>query len=555
MKGIKRKITDNNNFNKNDFISPSQLTNYFLKDTLIDYLDYYKINKIDEIPNHLRTNSINDGEFTKFIKLKGIDFEKKIINELKIPVYSINDSISIESFNKTINAINNKHPIIYQGVLIDFKNKTYGRPDIIIRGDYLKIIYDINCNFSSYYIIDIKYSTIYLSSDEKYILNNDFIPSYKAQVFLYTRMLNNILNQNEKKGFILGKKYIYTKSNIKNISSVKLALIDYQNKDIEYTYLLDKAINWIIRLRNEGINWILLPKPSIDELYPNMSNNKDDKWRPLKKELANKIKELTLIVNVGYKERIKAFSKNIYSYDNINCNSSSLGLTGKTGLIVDNIININKIDCQEIIKPKKIKSEYWRQVKDNQFEFFIDYETTNDFEDDSLIFMIGVGYIIENNWNFKCFVSIDNTIESQKNMFGDFWNHINNISLNKEPIFIHWTSAEPIFYKKMQNKILDLPNKTFLDLYKVFIDEPIVIKDALNYSLKTIAKAMHKHNLIKTLWDSNSKCCNGLDALIQAHKIYFINDQDKKNMDDIIIYNEIDCKVLYEIIDYLRKNH
>ena len=30
-------------------------------------------------------------------------------------------------------------------------------------------------------------------------------------------MLNNILNQNVKKGFILGKKNIYTKNNIKKL--------------------------------------------------------------------------------------------------------------------------------------------------------------------------------------------------------------------------------------------------------------------------------------------------------------------------------------------------
>jgi hypothetical protein len=373
-------------------------------------------------------------------------------------------------------------------------------------------------------------------------------------------MLNNILNQNVNEGFILGKKYVFTKNSIKNTSSHKLGLINYKTRDIEYTYLVDQAINWVHRLRNEGHNWVLLPRPSVYELYPNMSNNKDGKWRPLKKELAEELKELTLILNVGHNERLRAFSKGVMSYDDPYCNSSTFGLCGKIGDLVDSIISINNNNNTDIILPNKIKSDYWRQVPNDHFEFFIDYETTDDFEDKSVIFMIGVGYVINNDWHFKSFTLADISIESQKTMFEDFWNHINTV-MNfhvqcTEALFIHWTQAEPTFYKKMQNKIPNLPNKKFMDLYKLFIDEPITIKGALNYSLKTVAKAMYKHKMIKTSWDTNSTCVNGLDALIQAHKMYFVNSNDKFNkMDEIVKYNEIDCKVLYEIIDYLRKNH
>jgi len=552
---MKRKASEiTKKFDKDEFISPSNLKNYILHDPLIDYLEYYKINTLNELPNRKRANSVVDGEFVQFIKLKGIDFENKIINEFKYPIVKINGSININNFNETVNAIKNNHPIIYQGVLIDFENKTYGQPDLIIRGDYLKLLYQIDyVKNDCYYIIDIKYSTINLSSDETFILNSDFIPTYKSQVFLYTKMLNNILNQNVNEGFILGKKYVFTKNNIKNTSSHKLGLINYKTRDIEYTYLVDQAINWVHRLRNEGHNWVLLPRPSVYELYPNMSNNKDGKWRPLKTELSEELKELTLILNVGHKERTKAFSQNIFSYDDDRCNSSTLGLCGKIGDLVDNIININKNNT-DIILPKKITSTYWRQVPNNQFEFFIDYETTSDFENNNIIFMIGVGYY-DNKWIFKSFKTDDSSIEAQKKMFDNFWHYINGTSNGLDPLFIHWTQAEPTFYKKIQQKLPNLSNKNFLDLYKVFIDEPITIKGALNYSLKTIAKAMYNHKLINTSWETNSLCNNGLDALVQAHKIYFNNERKLKEIKDIIKYNEIDCKVLYEIIDYLRKNH
>jgi predicted RecB family nuclease len=95
-------------------------------------------------------------------------------------------------------------------------------------------------------------------------------------------------------------------------------------------------------------------------------------------------------------------------------------------------------------------------------------------------------------------------------------------------------------------------------LYQVFLNEPIVVKGALNYSLKSITRALFENNLISTIWDTSSSCANGLNAMLLAYKIY--NKQDSNpdedfTMKEIKKYNEIDCKCLWEIINYLRKNH
>jgi hypothetical protein len=417
-------------------------------------------------------------------------------------------------------------------------------------------------NNNLYYIIDIKFLTVKLSSDKSYILNAGLVQFYKVQILVYTNALNEILNQNVKKGFILGKKYISESKNIKTIiyndNFNKLALIDYTKDDAIKCHEKAKlAVSWILKLRNEGHQWNLFPKPIIKELYPNMSNNYDGKWRILKKNIAEKLKDLTLVVNIGPKQRNIAFHNNIFSYNDIKCNSSMLGLTGKNGIIVDNIIKINSDICQDIFRPNKIKynKNSWR--KNKNMEFFLDYETTTDFENKNYIFMIGVGYIKNEIWIFKYFFAINDKIKSQKDMFTKFLNYINQVLIKekfKEPIFIHWTAAEPTFYNKIKNE-LKLPEAYFLDLYKVFVEEPIVIKGALNYSLKTIAKIMYKHQMIKTSWIESS-CNNGLDAMLLAHKLYSTNKNVIKNdLLDIIKYNEIDCKVLYEIIEYIRKYH
>ena len=70
---------------------------------------------------------------------------------------------------------------------------------------------------------------------------------------------------------------------------------------------------------------------------------------------------------------------------------------------------------------------------------------------------------------------------------------------------------------------------------------------------------MYQHNFIETIWDSDNPCSNGLTAMILAWKVYqknkMKNIHNNPVIQDIIKYNIIDCKVLWEIVNYLRENH
>ena len=115
-------------------------------------------------------------------------------------------------------------------------------------------------------------------------------------------------------------------------------------------------------------------------------------------------------------------------------------------------------------------------------------------------------------------------------MLNDFWLFINNKLKEynkKESVFVHWSQAEKIVYEKVQLRHLNLENKKLIDLYQVFINEPIVVKGALNYSLKSIANALYKHNIVKTNWKLSNPCSNGLTAMIMAIKCYEKNNKDK----------------------------
>ena len=93
------------------------------------------------------------------------------------------------------------------------------------------------------------------------------------------------------------------------------------------------------------------------------------------------------------------------------------------------------------------------------------------------------------------------------------------------------------------------------DLCKLFLAEPIVVKDCFKFGLKAIAGAMRKHGMISACMES--KCSSGLSAMIGAWKTYSEceNPESSDIMKDIIKYNEFDCKVLWEILTFLRQNN
>lgn len=89
---------------------------------------------------------------------------------------------------------------------------------------------------------------------------------------------------------------------------------------------------------------------------------------------------------------------------------------------------------------------------------------------------------------------------------------------------------------------------------KVFIDEPICVNGSKKFGLKDIASAMSKHKLININWNK-CKIGDGFSAMIQAINYYHNKINNKKIINDIIKYNKIDCKIVYEIVTYLRNKH
>lgn len=567
----------------------------------------------------LRENVNKVGErktynFTEYIMEQGIIFEKKIMKILtkrfgENRIAEINgeeDPRNPEKFKETIKAMKDGIPIIHSGVLHNEENKTYGIPDLLVRSDWIKHIVNESPMREEeetieakklgkkwhYRVIDIKFTCLLLKSNGVNLLNTASFPAYKSQLLIYNLALGKAQGYMADKVYILGRRWKYTTKGItyvKNECFDKLGVIDYSFCDSDYIGHTKKAIKWVREVRSEkAAKWNIMNYPlKKKELYPNMCNSHDYPWHAVKEEIAKNNKELTSLWMVGPKNRNLALKKGIYKWNDKRCNPEILGITGeKNSKILSKIIKINKNKNTRKISPNYIKNNIGGWKNSQKIEFFVDFETCNNIisnmknltrsilscENESVsnfIFMIGVGYISPetNKWNYKDFTVNKITSEEEYRICKEFNDFI--LSQSKKygilkPKCIHWSNAESIIWKNIMKRYNCLSLNMcldWLDLLVIFKDEPIVINGCMSFSLKDVASTMKKHGFIKTSWNSTNDCSDGKCAMIGAIKAntfsskYNIPMKNVPIIKQIINYNKVDVKVLYEILSYLRLNH
>lgn len=668
-------IERNQPINWNEYIAAGATRNYMLNDPLCDWLKLYHVSEIPKnsslgeseslVSESLVSDDKNMGEkiysgnvnftppiclsnsergvttnqFTPFIMNQGQSFEENVMKLLYRRFPNIIKDIggvarNLIHFQDTQNAMKDGIPIIYQGVLQDHDDKLYGIPDLIVRSDYINELtrdptlsqneskkgckYHRRCH---YRIIDIKFSALSLRADGIHLLNQGSVPAYKAQLFIYNKILAKLQNYNPNKSYILGRRWKYTTMgrNYKgNTCFDVLGTIDYSNVDREYVTKTQDAINWLRDVRSpEAKDWNISEAPlTRPELYPNMSNTRDYPWRPIKDKIANHIDEITQLWMCGPKQRKRAHSSGVLSWKNKECNSRVLGYrSAKIPRILDKMISVNQLPGSLFFNPEKVESDFadWRNHE--RIEIFVDFETISNImtnheelphvdESKNMIFQIGVGAILHGKntasqspaqqsqsqalqspnsqgtspaqspqspalWKYKSFMVNKLTLFEEKRICTEFSNFVNDmakINQSKKIKLYHWSNAEPGHWKKAVKRYplihFNFGNTgDWIDMLKLFKAEPIIIKGCLGFGLKTIAKALYKNKCIKTVWNEDSCVTNGPSAMVAVYNaqkkatIAGCKLTDMPEIKDIEEYNEVDVKVLWEIIEYLRQNH
>lgn len=577
--------------NKNIWVAATHLHNFMLNNTLVDWMELYeKQQKSKSIRNRRFKN--HKGIFNDFLKERGIQFEKKLIEYIDQHIHdvvTIGDHFTDDNVEKTIQEMKKGTPLIHSASLKNHKNNTYGIADLLVRNDFIdKLVthtkYDnvskSNLGDYHYVVIDIKHSTLPLSSDGVHVLNTKNYKAYKAQLCVYNQAVANIQGYDPQAAYLLGRRWYFTKKGIteRGFSCLdRLGKIDFHDKDKKYIKRVKDGLEWIRNLKTNGKQWCISP-PELDELYPNMCCD-SGVWNKRKRELAKENHEITSLWYCGTKQRENAFEEGVVDWEDKNCTAELLKVGKSKEKTLQDIMDINRSSSGDKILPRYLDSNTWHNDFKYQedTEFYVDFETFSDIftpfdnlpntASQEMLFMIGVGWEDYNgDWEYKTFVCKENTHEEELRIMKEFVRFIGNYSS-----LYHWSCAEPCVWDRacerhdLYSRRYDLKPQ-WKDMHKLFTKEPIVIKNCLSYSLKEVARAMYEHKMIWSYWDSN--CNNGMDCQILAYNAYNEAEKERekakegeeevdirknKVMKDIVRYNEIDCKVLWEILYYLRQ--
>ena len=560
-----------------DIVSATHLYNYMMNDPLVDWLKLSHRRGTRKSPEY--THYANG--FTEFIMNRGIEFEGeliKYINNNRVPVRSVSEYITEESLRETKELMRKGTPLIHSAPVRNYRNGTQGIIDILIRSDFLSKLVDepsltdeeISMSASTlgkpyhYVVIDIKFSTLPLRADGVHLLNSGSYPAYKAQCLVYTEAVGLIQGFTAPHSFIMGRRWKINKGDIIHRNETclnRLGKISYNSIDIDYKSRTREAIKWVREVRKSGNKWTVNP-PSRIELYPNMCVD-SGKWNCEKEKIADRIGEITNIWYVGVKHRNFAIEKGITSWRDSECTTQKMNINGVRAKTIDAILDINRQNIDKI-RPAVIKTNFcdWRKECN---ELYVDFETLSDIFSEfsslpeqpktDMIFMIGIGWSDSGQWRYKNFTCSKPTQEEESRIMNEFVQFV----LDRGNPKIHYWHAEKTFWNSAEAKHDLISNnwkiRKWSDLCKLFQEEPIVIKDCFKFGLKAIAKAMRKHGMIST--QNESECSNGATAMITAWKTYEESEDPKNSneMKDIMRYNEFDCKVLWEILTFLRKNN
>ena len=528
-----------------------------------------------ELKNHINRDPLSDwfakisNKYNSYHKDDKNSFQIELEKQKEHYQSTFIDHFKDESFfyeninhDEILFKIKNKEEcIIYKGNLLHSKYDIHVKPDIIIHRSIFKRYFpDIMVEMPEYIIIDIVFKILHFNSERTDLLNQGNIYYHKCKMFLASDSIG-IKNT----GYLFGKEYRH-----RNNPLIKQESIGFFPFTEELTVSIIDGIKWLQRLNKYYDKWLVYPKPSIKELYPNM-NRKDGDWTNEKRVLAELIKEITLVWNISFNKRCMLLDRGITTWDDPILLSNIYPYNvrdTKREYIQNKMININSQDEIDI-EPRRIKNyEFIKIIKNQHDSIILDIESVVDLKEKENYFddiksvetprICIIGTILnKDDYIFKDFTIKYLSNEEEKKIIEHWLNYLNHNFSTKITVY-HWGNAEKVYLDYMINKYPDIifPEFVMIDLLYYFKLEPINIKGCFGYGLKEIVKQLYNLNLIDNKWQDDT---DGLDATIQIMKTSEL--AHSKNIPikrfteirRIIYYNYMDCRVVVDILKMLVK--
>jgi len=464
-------------------------------------------------------------ETNPFVQLlwdRGVLYEKEVIS--KIGEYiDLSEGTLEERFSKTIKAMGDKAPLIYQGVLM--ADNIVGIPDL------LKLTSD-----SQYIPVDIKSGMGREGVDEALGDEGRLKEHYAIQLALYSDALNKLGFENKKKGMIFdikGNEIIYDLNLV--IGKIKKLTFWELYKDIKNKVsilLSNKAENkpamsgvcklcpWYDSCKKwvednddpTGLFYIGRSKRDILNEDLQVYTINDILSLNLEETMVQKKKDKTFLKGIGQKTMEKIFARaNIYR-------------------------NIKQPVVYEEINFPNVSHELFFDIED---------DPTRDF-----VYLHGVYERSPKGERFIDFTAKDIKPEAEKEAWSKFWEYIKSLPQDDHAVY-YYSPHEKSTYKRMQSNYPDVismeevenffnhPN--VIDLYQIVLkntDWPVG-----SYSLKTLAQ------FLGFKWRDETPS----GALSIKWFNEYIDKRDKEILKRILLYNEDDCKATMVLKDEIKK--
>jgi hypothetical protein len=587
-----------------DWVAAGAIRNWARGDGILDWLDRYGgehgIARDDQ-----RAAYDERFDFQRFLAKQGLRFEEKVLEDLaqRVGLTRIDvdrdDARSLAAAHETVAAMERGERVIAQGLLRDPQSRTYGRIDLLVRSDVLATLcgdaFGENDDPSfpapalhgaawHYRVIDIKYSALELLKDGSLSTSSDL--GTCGQVWTYNQMLGRVQGYVAPFAYVLGRSWRKGNSGRGDTCWERLARIPVEAyvrpREEPLADVAAAGAAWIRRVRRDGAAWTPLPVPTVGELWPNMKNDHDHPWHVAKREIAEELRELTLLWRVSAAMRDRARERGVTRWDDPRISAELLGIGGEAHpAVFDAMIAVNR-ETGPALRPARIDADEGRWREQAPLELYVDFETVNDLNDDftsfprkggqSLIFQIGCGTYAGGTWQFAQFTARSLTPAAEAEMIDAWLAHVAALARQAglggaaDARLFHWSAAETVFMEGAYNSARarhperGWPLLGWYDLLdRIVHAAPVVVRGARSFGLKAVARAMRSHRLIETEWGEG--LADGTGAMAGAWAAADIAGKNGADMAKVELmaevsrYNEIDCRVMAEVLDHLRREH
>ncbi|MGE3074409.1 MAG: hypothetical protein AB7N24_14260 [Dehalococcoidia bacterium] len=580
-----------------DWVSASATRNWCLKNTLQDWLALYG----ESAGFESDPEPLVGADFRSFIFEKGRQFEARVVELLsqRTEVFRPHDlaepSRSIEARDATVDAMRRGASVIAQGVLWESESQTYGTPDLLIRSDVLESLFPdairkeevligapaLGLDAYHYRVVDIKFTTLQL--DRNGHAARGHMP-YLVQVSIYNNALGKTQGFLPPRSYLLGRSWSGAGNTEGRGCFDRLAPIptNLSWDDGTLTEFVTSATSWVRRVRAEGATWHPSDGPRVPELRPNPAEA-DYPWRSATRLIAEQNRDPILAWQVGCAARDLATGRGVSDWTDPRFNARIAGLDGSRAARLDLILDHNRAADGPVVIPERIQSEREQWIQPAEVEFYVDFETVSDVNDDfvglparggqAMIFMIGCGHLEGGEWTYSCFTVDRLDPQSEVEVIEAWLEHMrvvqDRLAPNlAKPLVFHWSPAESSGLSTglksararhpERSRHWEEPN-WYDFLSRVVRAEPVVVRGPMGFGLKAFAGSLRRHGLIQSEWPDNVS--DGLGAMVCAWTAYAESGRcgrrvsEHELMKSVQQYNEVDCRVMMEAIRYLRRCH